>query len=353
MTPPRGGDSDGVVTLAFRSGREKGKLLKVKPTLKTGRYKVEEIFAYGGMGVLLRAADRRVFNNEVLIKGVKYQASEFALDRQKALYNIYQLRQMFKRERRMICELRNRGINALPHVNDFFFDENPELTATSFPFGELKAKERHAFLGVDIEVAAEPYLVMERINGVPFASCLADLPRRRVLLIVRDVLVTLAKMHESRVRADGSALRIIYLDLKPENVLVDRHGRITLIDFGGAMPVVDGKKRKEQRGALTHGYAAPELATLFTAKDRVDWRADLYSAGAVLWRAFTGRDPMGLADPTVNPFPVLSPDELPNDLPGSLRDCIARAVAREVDERWQSAGEMAHCLTDLVEKGEV
>ena len=57
-----------------------------------------------------------------------------------------------------------------------------------------------------------------------------------------------------------------------ENILVDRRHRMTLIDFGGTMPVVDGKKRKETKGALTYGYAAPELQTLFSSTDRVDGR---------------------------------------------------------------------------------
>lgn len=340
-------DAARVVSLSFKGGSEKGKVVQIKQALKGGRYAVDDVYAYGGMGIIYGARDTRIFDNEVLIKGIKYQASEFAYDRQKALYNIYQLRQMFKRERRIICDLRNRGINNIPHVNDFFYDQNPEFALKTYPFGALQAEEDFKFLGIRMDVYREPYLVMERIYGVPFVERMKRLSKRAILTIVRDVLVVLSKMHERKTRPDGSTLEMIYLDLKPENILVDACNRMTLIDFGGTMPVVNGTKRKEQRGALTHGYAAPELGALFSSKDQVDGRADLYSAGAVLWRAFTGKDPTRLADPTTNPFPVLSPDEL-GDVKGPLKDFIAKALHRDVGQRWSSAREMIGGLSPIL-----
>jgi serine/threonine protein kinase len=341
----------GPATLSFalEDGGERGKLVQIKERLKDGRYHIQEVLAYGGMGVVFVARDTRIFGNEVLIKGIKYLASEFAMDSQKALYNIYQLRQMFRRERKILAELRNRGINNVPHLNDFFYDENIDFATRTYKFGKLKPVEHHRFLKLDIEVYREPYLVMERIHGVPLVAK-RDLPRPVLLRIVRDVLVALARMHERRVREDGSTLELVYLDLKPHNVLVDPCHRVTLIDFGGAMPVVNGKRRKEQRGALTHGYAAPELATLFTPADRVDGRADLYSAGAILWSCLTGKDPISLAHPINDPFPVLSPDELPSDLPGEIRDLVARALQRDPGRRWASAGEMIAVLDRHVEE---
>ncbi len=345
----RGGDRDRVIDLEFDRGTEKGKVTKIKGRLKGGRYVVREVFAYGGMGIILRAQDSQAFDNEVLIKAVKYQASEFAFDRQKAVFNIYQLRQMFKRERRILCELRGRGINPVPHLNDFFYDHNPELAMSTFKFGKLNEEEDHTLLKLKMNIYQEPYMVMERIYGRSLSDRLADLPSRAVLAIVRDVLNTLHKMHQAATREDGSRLQLIYLDLKPENIIVDDQQRMTLIDFGGCMPVVDGKKRKEAKGALTHGYAAPELEFMFSSKDRVDGRADVYSAGALLWRVFTGKDPLRLADPLQNPFPVLSPDELPKELPRPLKDTISRALDRDVDQRYQSAAALAAALTLVLE----
>ena len=198
-----------------------------------------------------------------------------------------------------------------------------------------------------MDVFREPYLVLERIYGTPFLERMKRRSKKAILTIVRDVLIVLSKMHERRTRPDGSTLEMIYLDLKPENVLVDSCNRVTLIDFGGTMPVVNGKKRKEQRGALTHGYAAPELGSLFSSMDQVDGRADLYSAGAVLWRAFSGKDPTQLADPTANPFPVLSPDEL-GDVKGALKDFVAKAIQRDVRQRFGSAREMIAALNPIL-----
>jgi serine/threonine protein kinase len=338
-----------VLALSLREGGEKGKIVQIKRALKNGRYTIEDIFAYGGMGVIFRARDSKIFHNEVLIKAIKYQASEFAFDRQKALYNIYQMRQMFKRERRIICELRNRGINNIPSVNDFFYDHNPQFSSKTYPFGKLHAEEHHAFLKIKMQVYREPYLVMERIYGKSFLECLKECAPLSICKIVRDVLLILSKMHLQQKREDGSTLAMIYLDLKPENILVDDFERTTLIDFGGTMPIVNGKKRKEGRGALTHGYAAPELTSLLSSADRVDGRADVYSAGAVLWRAFTGKDPARLADPLTNPFPILSPDELPSSVKGPLKDLIAKAIARDVDRRWPSAQEMMVALNRLID----
>lgn len=342
------GDAGRIIFLTIKEGTEKGKVVQVKQTLKAGRYRIVDIFAYGGMGILFLARDTRVFDNQVLIKTVKYQASEFAFDRQKALYNIYQLRQMFRREQRVLCELNSRGINNIPHMNDFFHDFNPELAVNAYPFGKLQKQEDHTFLNIKIDVYREPYLVMERIYGVPFVDRIDQMSEEAILTIVRDVLVILAKMHKPKPRPDGSTLQLIYMDLKPENILFDEAGRITLIDFGGTMPVVNGKKRKEQKGALTHGYAAPELGAMFSSSDEVDGRADLYSAGAVLWRAFTGKDPMRLANPVTNPFPVLSPDELPPGINGALKDLIVKALERDVKKRWSSAKEMVITLNHIL-----
>jgi serine/threonine protein kinase len=333
------------MTLSFELGEggERGKLVQIKERLKGDRYHVQEVFAYGGMGVIFRARDTRIYGNEVLVKGIKYLASEFGMDAQKALYNIYQLRQMFRRERKILAELRNRGLNNIPHLNDFFYDDNIEFITKTYKFGRFRAVEEHKFLKIKLEVYREPYLVMERIYGVPLLQRL-PLPRPTLLRIVRDVLVILARMHERRTREDGTTLEMIYLDLKPHNIMVDRCNRVTLIDFGGAMPIVGGKKRKEQRGALTHGYAAPELAGLFTAADQVDGRADLYSVGAILWQVLTGKDPLTLAHPVHDPFPVLSPDELPAEVSGELRDLVARALERDPARRWASAAEMLTVL---------
>ncbi|MFQ5654414.1 MAG: serine/threonine protein kinase [Planctomycetota bacterium] len=340
--------STAVLDLEFKSGDEKGKIVQMRRTLQAGRYKIKDVMFYGGMGIILRAMDTRVGGNEVLIKAIKYQASEFAFDKQRALYNIYQLRQMFRRERRILCELRSRGINNIPHVNDFFYDQNAEFLRKTYPFGRLNPEEIYKFLKVKIEVHREPYLVMERIVGTSILDRMRSLSEQAILRIVRDVLVVLSKMHQPRRRKDGSILELIYLDVKPQNILVDESGRVTLVDFGGTMPVINGKKRKEQKGALTYGYAAPELETMFTSMDRVGIRADLYSVGALLWYLYSGRDPAALADPISNRFPILSAEELPRQTDAPLRNLVARALERDPKRRWGSAAEMIAILNQYV-----
>ena len=115
-------------------------------------------------------------------------------------------------------------------------------------------------------------------------------------------------------------------------------------DHFPAMQIGDGKKRKEQKGALTFGYAAPELQTLYSSADTVDPRADLYSVGALMWRMYTGTDPARLADPVSNQFPTLPADRLPPGMEPELRDLVVRVLERDPERRFPSAQEMVKVL---------
>ena len=116
-----------VLEFALRDGHESGRKLRIASSLKGGRYQIIDILADGGMGVLYRARDLRVGGNLVLIKSVKYNSSMFGYSRDKALYHVYAMRQRFKREKNILMEMAHRGLNNVPSLNDFFYDENPEL----------------------------------------------------------------------------------------------------------------------------------------------------------------------------------------------------------------------------------
>ena len=75
---------------------------------------------------------------------------------------------------------------------------------------------------------------------------------------------------------------IIHMDIKPANILIDSEGCSQLADFGLSSYVDDTRTPRETRG--TPGYVAPEVLR----REQYDWRADIYSAGAVLWVLMRG-----------------------------------------------------------------
>lgn len=331
--------------LVLERGTERGRRVRVASSLKGGRYEVLDILADGGMGVLLRARDHRVGGNIVLIKTVKYDASMFGFDRSAALYHIYAMRQRFKREKNVLMEMGQRGLNAAPSLHDFFYDVNPAL-GVSFPFGRLASAERLQIGEESVVVSpdAEPYIAMERIVGRSVRELLPSTGEARLLEIARSVCRILERLHRDRVREDGTRLSFIYMDLKPDNLLVDRQGGVTLVDFGAVIPVVDGERRG--KGAYTPGFAAPELRRLGHPAAVVDGRADLYSLGAVLFQGLSlgQQDPMALAAPLDNPSPVLDVGLLRPELHPLTRRVIVQALARDPEERFASARQMGEAI---------
>lgn len=331
--------------LVLERGTERGRRVRVAATLKGGRYEVLDILADGGMGVLFRARDHRVGGNIALIKGVKYDASMFGFDREAALYHIYAMRQRFKREKNVLMEMGQRGLNATPALIDFFYDANPALEE-GFPFGRLRAQEVISVGGapVVVERDREPYIVMERVVGRSVRELLPTLSEARLLELARAVCRILERLHREREREDGTRLSFVYMDLKPDNLLVDRQGGVTLVDFGAVIPVVDGARRG--RGAYTPGFAAPEVRRLSHPAASVDGRADLYSLGAVLFQGLSvGQiDPMTRAAPLENEFPVLEVGLLRPDLHPLTRRVIIQALARDPEERFASARQMGEAI---------
>jgi serine/threonine protein kinase len=239
----------------------------------------------------------------------------------------------------------HRGLNAVPSLNDFFYDDNPELRRP-FPCGSFDSRERLDISGQTetIEIGSEPYLVMERIFGRNLRTLGNEMTSERLLVVARSVCRILERVHRERQREDGKRLSFIYMDLKPDNLIVDRLGGVTLVDFGASVPIVDGLRKG--KGAYTPGFAAPEVRRLSHPTAVVDARADLYSLGAVLFWGLSRDhiDPMSLARPPEEEFPLLDLAFLRAGLPPSVRGLVSRALAREPDDRFRTAGEMREAI---------
>src|SRR5436309_2471681 len=133
---------------------------------------------------------------------------------------------------------------------------------------------------------------------------------------------------------------IVHRDIKPHNVLVDSEGRVKVTDFGIARA---GTSQMTETGSIvgTAQYLSPEQAR----GGEVDQRSDLYSLGIVLYELLTGKTPFEGDTPVEIAMKHLSnppkpPSKLRPDIPRELDLVVLRALAKNPDDRYQSADEM-------------
>jgi serine/threonine-protein kinase len=189
------------------------------------------------------------------------------------------------------------------------------------------------------------YFVMALITGGNLATLLGRDPRQpieEVRRLVWEVADALAYAH----------LRgVIHRDIKPDNILLDPDtGRAMVTDFGIARAVESNTRLTVTGIAVgTPTYMSPEQAV---GEREIDGRSDIYSLGVVAYQMLTGRVPFTAGNSMAlllkhvgeRPRPIA---ELRPDVPQTLRDAIERALAKEPDDRWPTAGALRDALTSL------
>lgn len=144
---------------------------------------------------------------------------------------------------------------------------------------------------------------------------------------------------------------IMHRDVKPSNVLLDEEGWVQLTDFGLAkMLAGDEGLTATGVGIGTPAYMSPEQGQGLP----VDQRADIYSLGVVLYEMVTGHPPYSAETPMAvvvkhiyEPLPV--PRQLYPNLPEAVEGVILKALAKDPDDRYDSAGEMARALRQTLQ----
>ncbi|MEV0401913.1 protein kinase [Actinoallomurus sp. NPDC050550] len=247
--------------------------------LISGRYRLVEVIAHGGMGTVWRGHDE-MLDREVAIKRVLFP----------------------------------------PDVDD---DERAELTALALREARATARLNHSSVVTIYDVIDDgsPVIVMELIEGRSLADILREevrLPYRRVAEIGAAVLDALREAH---------AAGIVHRDLKPANILItDR--RIVLTDFGVAQRV--GERAQDFDDVLgTPAFMAPEQAENAAASPA----ADLWSLGAVMFNAVEGRPPFQGPDHATVLLTLLT-QEVPALVNGGpLKPLIAALLIKDPDRR--------------------
>jgi eukaryotic-like serine/threonine-protein kinase len=182
-----------------------------------------------------------------------------------------------------------------------------------------------------------PYIVMEYVDGSTLRELLQSGRRllpERALEITAGVLQALEYSHRNG---------IVHRDIKPGNVMLTRSGAVKVMDFGIARAVADTAATMTQTAAVigTAQYLSPEQAR----GEPVDARSDLYSTGCLLYELLTGRPPFVGDSPVSVAYQHVREDPLPpSHLDPELTPVIDRivltALAKNPDNRYQSADEM-------------
>ena len=191
------------------------------------------------------------------------------------------------------------------------------------------------------------FLAMEFVDGLDLSrltKAIGPLPIPDACELIRQSALGLSYAH-----AQG----IVHRDVKPSNLMLDRSGRIKILDFGLAQlqPWDDGCADLTSVGQLmgTLDYMAPEQAEHGGA---VSYRADLYSLGATLFRLLVGRAPLAIT-PTQTPIEklrLLSDHPIPRlktmlpDAPDGLCCIVDSLLSRDPSQRPPSAAHLAESL---------
>jgi len=272
-----------------------------KPTTQLGRYEILAELGQGSMGVVYKARDP-VLDRVVAIKTINLNLPKDEL----AEY-----------EARFYQEARAAG--GLNHPN----------IVTIYDIGK---SDRVA------------YMAMELLEGDELRAILSTghpLPPIQALDVASQVAEGLAYAHERH---------IVHRDIKPANVMVVRDGLVKITDFGIARMRTNDVKTMTGMILGSPKYMSPEQV----AGKRADHRSDLFSLGVVLHEMLTGQPPFqadtvhGLMYQTLNSTPT-APSSRNPELPEIVDLIVAKALNKNVEERYQSAADVAKDLRDCKE----
>ena len=264
---------------------------------KIGKYDIIEVIGRGGMGVVYKANDPHL-DRTVAIKMITSGFAE----------NPAQLKRFF---------VEAKSLASLVHPN----------IVTVYDLGDY---------------SGNPYLVMQYLEGEDLDSVLAS--RRSLSLL--DKMNVIIQVCEGLSYAHRR--NVVHRDIKPANIMLCSDGSIKIFDFGIAKVGDQNVTKSASQIVGTLYYMSPEQVNGVT----VDGRTDLFSTGVVLYQLVTGHLPFEGESTTTTLLKITRepPPPLRNFLtvyPPELEAILLRALAKDRDDRYQSADELALDLRQL------
>jgi len=200
--------------------------------------------------------------------------------------------------------------------------------------------------GIDAGKAPEGYyyFAMEYVEGETVKKLLVrdgPMPEAKAL----DIVIQIA-----RALRHAEKIKLVHRDIKPENIILTKEGIAKLADLGLAKSVVEDVSITLAGQAMgTPLYISPEQAQ---GKDTVDVRSDIYSLGATLYHMTTGFPPFAGENPTVIMLKHIneeapSPRDINPELSEGLCHLIAKMMAKDQADRYQTAAELLDDLSAL------
>lgn len=199
------------------------------------------------------------------------------------------------------------------------------------------------------EIDGRLYLVMPIINGVDLHTVLrrdGPMSPPKAVRVIEQAAAALDAAHKSG---------LVHRDVKPSNLLMVADEFVYLIDFGLVQEAVGTRLTRTNINPGTPAYMAPERFKLETIADA---RGDVYSLACVLYECLTGQPPFsgggveGLAAAHLFSEPP-KPRSINPAIPVGFDEVIARGMAKELDDRYQTASELAAAATQALASGSV
>ena len=277
-----------------------------RPDLKgiaVGHYRIVEEVGFGGMGVVYKAEDTRLGRLVALKFLPEHMAADsVALER-------------FRREARSASSLNHPNICTIHDIDVY---------------------------------EGREFIVMEYLDGQTLAMYMAG---RRA---VSTELVAKLGMPIAEALGAAHSKGVIHRDIKPGNIFVTQSGLVKVLDFGVAKLVAEAKQSDASTLTETNTITGtlPYMSPEQLRGEKVDTRSDIYALGVVLYEIATGQRlyssslRAGLIDEILN-RPASPPSSINRKLSAKADDIILKCLAKDPEDRYQTAKEVAVDLRHL------
>lgn len=241
----------------------------------------------------------------------------------------------------------------LPHLA-----QNKSFIRMFLDEARLGARLNHANIVTVFDIGAADntyFIVMEFVDGANLKTVLEVLKKegkrpgvKEMLYIGMEICRGLSHAHDLRDES-GKLLNIVHRDISPPNILLTKGGEVKVTDFGLAKATTQLEKTDPGVVKGKFSYLSPEAAM----GQEVDARADVFAVGIVLWEALAGRR-LFLGESDYETVKKVQKAEIPSlssfnpDVDADLEALLAKAMAKDREERFQSAHALGDAIADYL-----